>query len=218
MEIRFLSLQQRWFSFLKFFQLTSSLQHIKITSSLKPPQKKIIISIWIVFIETYMMNRTILVYFHKDSKTFLWLVSKVKPCIRLKFFIKLEANTINISFFKLWQPVLQKVSDTKRKKNQTSYSVFSHGLLEKRNKDIRYLTLSQQESNQKRQLTNCLICISLAIYLCDSILRFFRVFCELMIVTRSSEFTVGSNFSNSISYPSLPNFVPICIHSISSFC
>ena len=39
-----------------------------------------------------------------------------------------------------------------------------------------------------------------------------------MIVTRSSEFTVGSNFSNSISYPSLPNFVSICIHSISSFC
>ena len=156
--------------------------------------------------------------FHKDSKTFLWLVSKVKLYIRLKFFIKIKTNTINRSFFKLWQPVLPKVSDTKRKKNQTSYSVFFHGLLEKRNKDIRYLSLSQQESNQKRQLTNCLIFISLAIYICNSILRFFCIFCELMIVTRSSEFTVGSNFSNSISYSRLPNFVSIRIHCIPSFC
>ena len=39
-----------------------------------------------------------------------------------------------------------------------------------------------------------------------------------MIVAWSSKFAVGSDFSDPISYSSLPNFVSICIHCISSFC
>lgn len=39
-----------------------------------------------------------------------------------------------------------------------------------------------------------------------------------MIVTRSSEFTVRSNFSDPVSYASLPNLVSILIHCIPSFC
>gem|GEM_PF-3573811 len=85
----------------------------------------------------------------------------------------------------------------------------------RKNKDIRYLTLSQQESNQKRQLTNCLICSCFALYLCDSILRFFRIFSELIIVTWPSKLTVGSNLPDPISYPSFSCPIPIFIHRVS---
>ena len=96
------------------------------------------------------------------------------------------------------------------------YSAFFHNLLEKRNKDIRYLSLSQQESNQKRQLTNCLIFISLAVYtLCDNIFWFFCIFCELIIVTWPSKLTVGSNLPDPISYPSFSCPIPIFIHRVS---